>query len=86
MPLLFPNIPFGLFGAETTFLIASTDADGHPHFESWLFKRAGHGRVTLNMLRVLSWVLILNLCYWLFLCTPLIISRLLFGPTSMLVP
>lgn len=86
MPLLFPNIPFAIFGAVTSWLIASTDVAGRPKFERLLRSSATTPAVLREAKRALSWIVVFNLSYWLFLCTPLIVGRLLFGPSSVLVP
>ncbi|MDB5985879.1 MAG: hypothetical protein JWR16_932 [Nevskia sp.] len=86
-PILYPGIPFGLFGGVACYLILRQDAQGRPTFERLLLRPdrlpPGFGRETL---RALSWVLVWNLCYWLLLCTPVIAIREIFGVPSTLVP
>lgn len=86
MPLLYPNIPFGLFGAVTAFLIGWTNARGRPRFEALIASPDLPRGIRRDTLRVLAWVLMFNVTYWLFLVTPCILIRLAFGEPSTLVP
>lgn len=86
MPLLYPNIPFGLFGAVTAFLIGWTNAEGRPRFEALLAKPALTRGVKRETLRALAWILTFNVTYWLFLITPMLIAREIWGDSSSLVP
>jgi hypothetical protein len=86
MPLLYPNIPFGIFGAVTAFLIGWTTAEGRPRFEVLV---AGPGLpqgIKRDALRAIAWVLTFNVTYWLFLVTPTVVLRLTLGEPSALVP
>ena len=86
MPLLYPNIPFGIFGAVTAFLIGWTNGDGRPRFEALIAKPVLPQGMRRDALRALAWVLVFNVTYWLFLITPTLIVRLAFGEPSALVP
>jgi hypothetical protein len=86
MPLLYPNIPFGLFGALTAFLIGWTNAEGRPRFEALVAKPGLAPGPKRDVLRVVAWVLTFNITYWLFLITPTIVLRLTLGEPSPLVP
>mgnify|MGYP001618784062 CR=1 FL=1 len=86
MPLVFPNLPFAIFGAVMSWMIASCDDSGRPRVERWMPGLAQAHGWQRESLRALAWALTFNLNYWLFLCTPLIVGRLLFGTPSMLVP
>lgn len=86
MPLLYPNIPFGLFGAVTAFLIGWTNEEGRPRFEALLAKPGLPQGIKRDILRAVAWILTFNVSYWLFLVTPLIVLRLSLGDPSALVP
>jgi hypothetical protein len=86
MPLLYPNIPLGLFGAGTAFLIGWTNAEGRPRFEALIAKPTLPQGIRRDVLRALAWVLTFNVTYWVFLITPTILVRLIFGEPSALVP
>jgi hypothetical protein len=86
MPLLYPNIPFGLFGAVTAFLVGWTNAEGGPRFEALIAKPGLPQGIKRDFWRALAWILAFNLTYWLFLITPTIVLRLTFGEPSALVP
>jgi hypothetical protein len=86
MPLLYPNIPFGLFGAVTAFLIGWTNAEGRPRFEALVAKPGLPQGIKRDVLRAIAWVLTFNVTYWLFLITPTIVLRLTLGEPSALVP
>lgn len=86
MPLLYPNIPFGLFGAVTAFLIGWTNEEGRPRFEALLAKAGLPQGLKRDLLRALAWVLTFNVTYWLFLITPMLIIREVWGDPSSLVP
>lgn len=86
MPLLYPNIPFGLFGAVTAFLIGWTNEEGRPRFEALLAKPGLLQGLKRDLLRALAWVLTFNVAYWLFLITPMLIIREIWGDASSLVP
>jgi hypothetical protein len=86
MPLLYPNIPFGLFGAVTAFLIGWTNTEGRPRFEALIAKPDLPQGVRRDLLRALAWMLTFNVTYWLLLVTPTILVRLAFGHTSAVVP
>jgi hypothetical protein len=86
MPLLYPNIPFGLFGAVTAFLIGWTNAEGRPRFEAVIAKPKLPKGIRRDALRALAWILTFNVTYWLLLVTPTIVVRLAFGEPSALVP
>jgi hypothetical protein len=85
-PILYPNIPFAIFGGVMCYLILRTDQYGQPTFEH--LTRAGQvppgpGR---ELRRVLAWVILWNSCYWIFLSMPLIAIREAFGKPNPLVP
>jgi len=85
-PLLYPNIPFGIWGGVICALILMHTKEGRPGFEN-LFKTVNvTARLQAQSLRALSWIIVWNITYWLFLCTPLIVMRLLWGAPSTLVP
>lgn len=86
MPLLYPNIPLGLFGAVTAFLIGWTDGRGRPRFESLIAKPGLPQGIKREVLRAVAWILTFNVTYWVFLVTPLIVLRLTLGEPSALVP
>lgn len=86
MPLLYPNIPFGLFGAMTAFLIGWTDGEGRPRFESLLAPAGLPKGIRRDARRAVAWVLTFNATYWLFLVTPCLVIRFLFGDPSSMVP
>ena len=86
MPLLYPNLPFGVFGAVTAFLIGWTNAEGRPRFEALIAKPGLPRGFKREFLRALAWVLTFNVTYWLFLVMPTIVLRLIFGGPSDLVP
>ena len=86
MPLLYPNIPFGLFGAVTAFLIGWTDQEGRPHFEALVAKPGLPQGLKREVLRAVAWVLTFNVTYWVFLITPAIVLRLTLGEPSTTVP
>jgi hypothetical protein len=86
MPLLYPNIPFGLFGAVTAFLIGWTNEEGRPRFEALLAKPGLPQGFKREVMRAMSWALTFNVTYWLFLITPMLIIRLTWGNPSALVP
>jgi hypothetical protein len=86
MPLLYPNIPFGVFGAVTAFLIAWTNADGRPRFEALIAKPSLPRSIKREVLRALAWALTFNVTYWVVFITPMIVLRLIFGEPSALVP
>jgi Spirocyclase AveC-like len=86
MPLLYPNIPFGLFGAVTAFLIGWTNDDGRARFEATIAKPGMPQGIKRDFLRALAWILTFNVTYWLFLITPTIVLRLALGDPSFLVP
>jgi hypothetical protein len=85
MPLVYPNIPFGLFGAVTAFLIGWTNTEGRPRFEELLTKP----RLPRGLDRYATRVGVdshFHVTYWIFLVAPLIGLRLSFGEPSALVP
>ena len=86
MPLLYPNIPFGLFGAVTAFLIGWTNHEGRPRFEALIAKPSLPQGLKREVLRAVAWVLTFNVTYWVFLITPAIVIRLTLGEPSTLVP
>jgi uncharacterized protein DUF5135 len=86
MPLLYPNIPFGLFGAVTAFLIGWTNDKGRPRFEALIAKPSLPQGLKRDALRSAAWILTFNVTYWLFLITPMLIVRELWGDPSPLVP
>jgi hypothetical protein len=86
MPLLYPNIPFGIFGAVTAFLIGWTNEDGRPRFEELIAKPVLPQGMKRDARRALAWVLVFNVSYWVLLITPTLIVRLAFGEPSVLVP
>lgn len=86
MPLLYPNIPFGLFGAVTAFLVGWTNTEGRPRFEAVIARPGLPQGVKRDVLRALAWILTFNVTYWLFLVTPTILVRIAFGEPSTLVP
>jgi hypothetical protein len=86
MPLLYPNIPFGLFGAVTAFLIGWTNAEGRPRFEALIAKPGFPQGIKRDALRAVAWILTFNVTYWLFLVTPTLVLRLTLGEPSALVP
>lgn len=85
-PILYPGIPFAIFGAIMCFLIQRHDASGFPRFERLTHPERVSSRWLREGLRAVAWIGIWNLCYWIFLCTPLIATRLLYGQPSQLVP
>lgn len=86
MPLLWPGIPFALWGATMAHLIRTLDPKGRPVFEGWIIRRASELRWKREATRAGAWVGVWNFSYWLILCTPLISIRLLFGQPNALVP
>jgi hypothetical protein len=86
MPLLYPNIPFGIFGAVTAFLIGWTNPEGRPRFEALIARPGLPQGFKRDVLRAAAWVLTFNVTYWLFLITPTLIVRLTLGEPSALVP
>ncbi|MEZ0351968.1 spirocyclase AveC family protein [Mycobacterium sp. pR1184] len=86
MPLLYPNIPFGLFGAVTAFLIGWSGSNGRPRFENMIIRSELPRGAKRDALRAVAWVLTFNVTYWLFLVTPCLLIRLAFGEPSTLVP
>ncbi|MGO9101989.1 MAG: hypothetical protein ACLP9Y_22035 [Mycobacterium sp.] len=86
MPLLYPNIPFGVFGAVTAFLIGWTNDEGRPRFEAIIAKPGLPRGIKRDALRALAWILTFNVTYWLFLITPMLIVREIWGDPSSLVP
>jgi hypothetical protein len=85
-PVLYPGIPFGLFGGVTCYLILQQDSAGRPRFERLLRPDRVPAGWKREALRALSWLLVWNASYWLLLCTPVIAIRELFGQASALVP
>lgn len=85
-PLLYPNIPFGTWGGVICALILSQSALGRPRFENIVNLNSGATGWRLQGLRAVVWVVVWNVTYWLFLCTPLITMRLLWGAPNVLVP
>jgi hypothetical protein len=86
MPLLYPNIPFGLFGAVTAFLIGWTNQEGRPRFEALIAKPSLPQGLKREVLRAVAWVITFNVTYWVCLITPAIVIRLTLGEPSTLVP
>jgi hypothetical protein len=86
MPLLYPNIAFGLFGAVTASLIGWTNEEGRPRFEALIAKPGLPQGVRRDVLRAVAWMLTFNVTYWLFLITPTLMLRLTLGEPSTLVP
>ena len=86
MPLLWPGIPFALWGATIAHLIRTVDGQSRPAFEGWIMRRPSELRWIREATRAGTWVLVRNVSYWLILCTPLIAIRLLFGQPNPLVP
>jgi hypothetical protein len=86
MPLLYPNIPFGLFGAVTAFLIGWTNQEGRPRFEALIAKPSLPQGLKREVLRAVAWVITFNVTYWICLITPAIVIRLTLGEPSTLVP
>ena len=84
-PLLYPNLPFGIWGGVICALILSQTALGRPRFENIITNSHATGW-RLQGLRAAVWVVVWNITYWLFLCTPLISMRLLWGAPNALVP
>ena len=76
MPLLYPGIPFALFAVILAFLLHYQNDKGQAQIEKILCKR--HLDDT-PVAQVLFWIAIWNSCYWLALCTPLIIIRQYFS-------
>lgn len=85
-PILFPNIPLGIFGAVTCYLMLRRDNRGHPTFET--ITRPAH---TLpgwqrESRRALAWIAVWNCTYLLFLTGPVVATRLLWGRPDSFVP
>ena len=85
-PILYPGIPFGIWGAVLCYLIMHRDDTGHPRFErltSSLKFAQGWKRESM---RIVAWMVTWNLTYWLLLSAPLIALREFFGQPNALVP
>jgi xanthine/uracil/vitamin C permease (AzgA family) len=85
-PILYPGIPFGLFGGVTCYLILQKDAQGRPLFEQLTRAGAAAPGGSRESRRVLAWIIVWNVGYWLILCMPLIAIRESFGRPNILVP
>jgi Spirocyclase AveC-like len=86
MPLLIPNVPFGLFGAVTAFLIGWTNADGRPRFEALIARPGLAQGAKRDALRAVAWVLAFNVTFWFLNVIPCMLIRIAFGEPSTLVP
>lgn len=84
-PLLYPNTPFGVWGGVICMLILSQNALGRPQYES-LFRANEVAGLRRELRRIVAWVVVWNITYWVFLCTPLIAMRILWGAPNALVP
>lgn len=86
MPLLWPGVPFAIWGGVITYLIGKRDANDFPGFERIVHAQEFKSSWRREGARALTWVVVFNLTYWLILCTPLILVRILFGTPNALVP
>jgi hypothetical protein len=74
MPLLYPGIPFAMFAVLLAFLQHYRNAKGQLHIEEVFSKKNLNDR---PIAKIFCWILVWNSCYWLALCTPLIMIRTL---------
>lgn len=72
MPLLYPSIPFAMFAVLLAFLQHYRNAKGQLHIEEVFSKKNLNDR---PIAKIFFWILVWNSCYWLALCTPLILIR-----------
>ncbi len=85
-PILFPNIPFGIFGAVTSYLILKQDAAGHPAFEALTRPGSAAPGWRRETRRALAWAIVWNLSYLIFLTGPVVATRLIWGVPNAIVP
>jgi hypothetical protein len=85
-PILFPNIPFGIFGAVTCYLILHRDTHGHRAIETITHPAAALPGWRRELRRVLAWVVVWNCAYLMFLTVPVMAARFLWGEPNSLVP
>lgn len=84
-PLLYPVIPFAIQMSLTMMLIDARRPDGTPTVEAWMRVNHFTGAKRTGM-RVLTWVLTMNLTYVLLFIGPITLIRYAFLPASTLVP
>jgi hypothetical protein len=86
LPLLYPAFPFCTFGPFVVWTLDNRDARGRTWFERW-FGAGGTAKTTHGQIRqLIAWCIGLNIMYSISLTIPLVAIRVLFLPTSTVVP
>ena len=86
VPLLYPIGLFAVFGVVALWLIDTRDDRGRPRFERLLRSRNPRPGASEQVRRAATWVIAMNVTYFVTLIGPLVALRLAFGGPSTLVP
>ncbi|MDB5687551.1 MAG: hypothetical protein JWR77_2140, partial [Rhizorhabdus sp.] len=85
-PLLWPGVPFALFGSLLVYSLVRVDGDGHPTYLRLARPDRCEPGIKRETVRAGASMLWWNLIYGLFMTIPVNLGRELFGHPSLLVP
>jgi len=85
-PLLWPALPFALFGTVMCFALLRQNEPGHPAFEAMLQPERLNAGLPREAARAVAWIITWNVLYWVLLIMPVNMVREIWGPASRFVP
>jgi hypothetical protein len=85
-PLVWPMIPFAIWGVVMCMLLLRRDAEGHPTFERVTRPGRYAPGFPRESMRALAWAIVWNVTYWILLVMPVNLMREFFGQPHPLVP
>lgn len=85
-PLIWPMIPFGIYGALMVFALLKVDANGVPKVYNILHPERFTPGVKRETLRALTAIIVWNALFFFLLTLPVNLYRQFFGGPSLLVP
>jgi hypothetical protein len=81
LPLLHPIGLFTIYGVITTWVLARRDAHGNPKFEALGGASTMPAGPARELRRALTWIVVMNVVYFLFLTAPCMLVRIVFVGT-----
>jgi hypothetical protein len=85
-PLVWPMIPFAIWGVVMCILLLRRDDEGRPSFERLTRPERHAPGFRREGMRALAWIIVWNVTYWFLLIMPVNLMREFFGHPHPLVP
>lgn len=84
--LVHPLIIFTIYGVVAAYILSDRDDNGHARFESVFRVKSVRPGWRRESVRLLAYVVVMNLTFFVFMSIPMIVVRELFGHANAFVP